>query len=486
MNENKKIRVSSKRTTKKENSEVINETEAILNQLELLSFTEDKSFDEPTSFRNSKYTLKHGGTKELINNFYSNIPQQNQKKVEKINNNNENKNNIPNKECDEKKELLQIKLDNILTTIRLSEIKINIKYYNSLLKFKDYFKDNAFISNNFHHFNDLFNVIIELLFVIKKEYEKNEMNNNKNNKNGIIMKLEKEINYKDKQIGELLNKLQIEQQKVEKNSKDNINELISLKKENRELNSQITLFKNHIKKIDTNNLILEEKLNNIILDKINKRTPSSSANNKVNSEINTNTINMNNNININNYNGIHTHIQSSDNIFKESIKNEIIYNNKKNNKNEKASHFRKLNISLIKLLKEINKILGVYDLSLNKINNDDTQTNIIINLNNMIDLNILIDEEKMDNFYKNLLGNMDKILKKIDKLIDINKKNNLKKTHQSKVSSEKKSSSVIKRNKNQLKDQMKLVSKTSEKQRKYNIIQVNRKIISSIKDVKIT
>ena len=92
----------------------------------------------------------------------------------------------------------------------------------------------------------------------------------------------------------------------------------------------------------------------------------------------------------------------------------------------------------------------------------------------------------MDNFYKNLLGNMDKILKKIDKLIDINKKNNLKKTHQSKVSSEKKSSSVIKRNKNQLKDQMKLVSKTSEKQRKYNIIQVNRKIISSIKDVKIT
>ena len=490
MNENKKIRKTSKRTTKKENSEVINETEAIINQLDLLSFSEDKSFDEPTSFHNSKYTLKNGGTKELINNFYSNIPQQNQsqsqKKSEKINNYNEKKNNIQHKEYDEKKELLQIKLDNILTTIRLSEIKINIKYYNSLLKFKEYFKDNIFISNNFYHFNDLFNIIIELLFVIKKEYEKNEMSNNKNNKNGIIMKLEKEINYKDKQIGELLNKLQIEQQKIEKNSKDNINEMISLKKENRELNSQITLFKNHIKKIDTNNLILEEKLNNIILDKANKRAPSSSVGNKFNSEINTNTINMNNNININNYNGIHTHIQSSDNIFKESIKTEIIYNNKKNNKDEKVSHFRKLNISLIKLLKEINKILGVYDLSLNKINNDDTQTNIIINLNNMIDLNVLIDEEKMDNFYKNFLGNMDKILKKIDKLIDINKKNNIKKIHQNKVSSEKKSSSVINRNKNQLKDGMKLMSKTSEKQKKYNVIQVNRKIFSSIKDVKIT
>jgi len=486
MNDNKKIRKASKRTTKKENSDVINETEAIINQLELLSFTEDKSFDEPTSFHNSKYTLKHGGTKELINNFYSTIPQQNQKKPEIINNYNEKKNNIHSKENDDRKELLQIKLDNILTTIRLSEIKINIKYYNSLLKFKDYFKDNIFVFNNFHYFNDLFNIIIELLFVIKKEYEKNEMgNNNKNNKNGIIMKLEKEINYKDKQIGELLNKLQIEQQKVEKSSKDNINELISLKKENRELNNQISLLKNHIKKIGTNNLILEEKLNNIILDKINKKTPSSSANNKFNSEIST--INMNNNININNYNGLHTHIQSSDNIFKESIKSEILNNNKKNNKDEKASHFRKLNINLIKLLKEINKILGVYDLSLNKINNDDTQTNIIINLNNMIDFNILVDDEKMDNFYKNFLGNMDKILKKIDKIIDINKKKSIKKFHQSKVSSEKKSSSVIKRNQDLLKDEKKSsTSKTGEKQKKFNIIQVNRKLFSSIKDTKIT
>ena len=480
MNENKKIRKASKRTTKKENSDVINETEAIINQLDLLSFSEDKSFEEPTSFQNSKYTLKQGATKELINNFYSNIPQQNQKKVEKINNYNEKKNKVQFKENDERKELLQIKLDNILTTMRLSEIKINIKYYNSLLKFKDYCKDNNFISNNFHHVNDLFNIIIELLFVIKKEYEKNEMNNNKNNKNGIIMKLEKEINYKDKQIGDLLNKLQIEQQKVEKNSKDNINELASLKKENRELNNQITLLKNHIKKIDANNLILEEKLNNIILEKTNRRTPSSSANNKFNSEINANTINMNNNININNYNGIYTHIQSSDNIFKESIKNEIIYNNKKN---KKASHFRKLNISLIKLLKEINKILGVYDLSLNKINNDDTQTNIIINLNNMIDLNVLIDEEKMDNFNKNFLGNMDKILKKIDKVVDFNKKNSIKNFHHSKTSSERKSGSVINRNKNLLKDGMKLESKSSEKKKKNNIIQVNRKIFSSIKDV---
>jgi hypothetical protein len=448
------------------NNSEFNETDILMKQLDLLSFTEDKSFEELISFQKNKNNNNNiNGQIDLIDNFYQNLQQQKSKEkdISKINyNENENFEDF------DKKEILKLKLDNILSSLRLSDIRINIKFYSSLLKFNDYFKDNILISKYFEHFNDLFNIIIELLFIIKKEYEKNEYNikNNKNNKNGIIMKLEKEINYKDKQIGDLLNKLQIEQQKVEKNSKDNINELASLKKENRELNSQITLLKNHIKKIDANNLILEEKLNNIILEKTNRRTPSSSVNNKFNSEINANTINMNNNININNYNGIHTHIQSSDNIFKESIKTEIIGNKKKNNKDEKTSHFRKLNINLIKLLKEINKILGVYDLSLNKINNEVTQTNIIINLNNMIDLNVLIDEEKMDNFNKNFLGNMDKILKKIDKVVDFNKKNSIKNFHHSKTSSERKSGSVINRNKNLLKDGMKLESKSSEKKKK--------------------
>jgi hypothetical protein len=112
----------------------------------------------------------------------------------------------------------------------------------------------------------------------------------------MILKLEKELNYKDKQIGELLNKLKIEEEKVKKNSKDNTNELVILKRENRELYYQLSLYKNHIKKLDTNNIILEEKLNNFILEKLNKR--SSSVNNKILEESEGKTINMNNNINI--------------------------------------------------------------------------------------------------------------------------------------------------------------------------------------------
>ena len=498
MNNNNKIRKDSKRSTRKENSDLINETEAIMKQLEQLSFSEDKSFDDPTSFQKSRINVKNG-TKELINTLFSNIPKQNSNDINKINdtnffnsninsliNNNINNNKyyVENIEFNDKKEILNLKLENILSTLRLSDIKINIKYYSSLFKFKDYLKDNNLIINCYPQLNDLFNIIIELLFIIKKEYEKNEMNNNhKNNKNGKIMKLEKEINYKDKQIGELLNKLKIEQQKSQRNLKDNSNELNALKKENRELYYQLSVYKNQIKKIDANNLILEEKLNNLILDKLNKKTSSVSSG-KVIPESN-GTINMNNNININNFNGIYSSIPSSEINFRESIKSENIGIYKKNNKEEIIQQNRKMNVNLINLLKESNKILGVIDLSLNKINIDDTQTNIIINLNNMIDFNILIDPDKMDNFYCNYLGNMDKILKKIDKLIENYKKSQIKKIRENSNNSSKRlSSSVCKRNKKQDYDKVKPFLLRSNEKSKNNKILVNRKNFIAVKEGK--
>ena len=243
---NKNIRRESKRSTRKEgNTSEINETEQIMKQLDLLSFTEDKSFEDPTIFQKSRSNFRHG-TKELLNNYYLNIEPQNQIPEEK-NIIIENKNYKINNEYKDKKEILKLKIDNILTTLRLSDIKINIKYYGFLFRFKDYFKDNMLIINYYSLFNGVFELIIVLLFDIKKENEKNETNNNKNNKNGIILKLEKEINFKEKQIGELLNKLKIEQEKVEKSAKDNNNELANLKKENKELYYQISLYKNHIK-----------------------------------------------------------------------------------------------------------------------------------------------------------------------------------------------------------------------------------------------
>jgi hypothetical protein len=85
--------------------------------------------------------------------------------------------------------------------------------------------------------------------------------------------------------------------------------------------------------------------------------------------------------------------------------------------------FRKLNFGLINLLKDINKILCVYDITLNKANIEDSQTNVITNLSNMIESSILINNDKMNKFHKSFLGNMDKILNKIDNIIKLSKNN---------------------------------------------------------------
>jgi hypothetical protein len=419
MNENKnEDNINNKELLiKKElNNSEINETDFIMNQLELLTFTEDKSFDDPTLLQKSRTNIKNGN-KELINNLYLNIQKENESKS----NNYINIESIEyNGDYNNKKDILKLKIDNIITSLRLLEIKVNNKYYISILKFKNYLKDENLLTNYFEHFNDLFNLIIELIFIIKKEIEKTDINNIKNQKNGIILKLEKEINNKDKQIEGLLNKLKVEQQKAQKNSKDNNNELIILQKENKELYYQLGLYKNYIKKIDNNNIALEEQLNNIILEKISKRPES--VKNKFLANINKQTINMNNNININNINGIYNS-NSGHIIFNESNKDINFINYKKINKDETSMQFRKLNLSLINLLKEINKILSVYDITLNKANIEDSQTNIITNLSNMIESSILINNDKMNKFHKSFLGNMDKILNKIDNIIKLSKNN---------------------------------------------------------------
>ena len=479
MDENKNENKNNNNNLKKViNDSEMNETEAIMNQLELLSFTEDKSFDDPTLLQKSKSNIRNGN-KELINNFYSNIQniKENETKdfinMQSMEYNSGNDNN--------KKDILKLKIDNILTSLRLLDIKVNSKYYNSIIKFKNYLKDEILLTNYFEHFNDLFNLIIELIFIIKKEEEKNDLNNRNNQKNGIILKLEKEINNKNRQIELLLNKLKVEQQKVQKNSKDNNNELVVLQKENKELYYQLGLYKNYIKKIDNNNIALEEQLNNIILEKINKRPIS--VKNKFFSSFNNQTINMNNNININNINRVYN--SNSEHIiinkpFQE-ISNSINY--KKANKDEISIQFRRLNLSLINLLKEINKILSVYDLSLNKLNIEDSQINTITNLNNMIESSILINYDKMNAFQKSFLGNMDKILNKIDNVIKVYKNNNsAKKKENTNLNTKRCSSPLVKqKSEKEIDVSMKpLEPKNNEKQNSNKII-VHRKNFQNIK-----
>jgi len=479
MDENKNENKNNNNNLKKViNDSEMNETEAIMNQLELLSFTEDKSFDDPTLLQKSKSNIRNGN-KELINNFYSNIQniKENETKdfinMQSMEYNSGNDNN--------KKDILKLKIDNILTSLRLLDIKVNSKYYNSIIKFKNYLKDEILLTNYFEHFNDLFNLIIELIFIIKKEEEKNDLNNRNNQKNGIILKLEKEINNKNRQIELLLNKLKVEQQKVQKNSKDNNNELVVLQKENKELYYQLGLYKNYIKKIDNNNIALEEQLNNIILEKINKRPIS--VKNKFFSSFNNQTINMNNNININNINRVYN--SNSEHIiinkpFQE-ISNSINY--KKANKDEISIQFRRLNLSLINLLKEINKILSVYDLTLNKLNIEDSQINTITNLNNMIESSILINYDKMNAFQKSFLGNMDKILNKIDNMIKAYKNNNsAKKKENTNLNTKRCSSPLVKqKSAKEIDVSMKpLEPKNNEKQNSNKII-VHRKNFQNIK-----
>ena len=459
------------------NNSEVNETDILMKQLDLLSFTEDKSFEELISFQKNKNNNNINGQNDLIDNLYLNIQQKSKEKdISNINfNSNENVENY------DKKEVLKVKLDNILSSLRLSDIKINIKYYSSLLKFNDYFKDNVLISNYFDHFNDLFNIIIELLFIIKKEYEKNEnvLKNNKNNKNAVIAKLEKELNFKEKQIQDLLDKLKIEKLKMQKYSKDNANELEMLKKENKELNYQISIYKNQIKKIDAQNIKLEEKLNEIITNKLNKR-PRSVAN-RIISDTNNKTINMNTNININNFNSgspstpnINTINNNTNNELNNNTNNNNLNNNKDYN-SDKIQDIKNLNINLINSLKELNKILEIFDIFLNKIN-DDNQKKIINNFNNM---NILSDFDKIDNNYKSFLGNRDKILIKIVKLIEINERIHAQSLKDKNNNYPRKYGSSFIDRKNSKKNNKDLLIKIDEKME--NKIRVNKKNLSNKK-----
>ena len=421
------------------NNPEINETDILMKQLDQLSLTDDKSFDDPSSFKKN-ITINQGNF-DLIENFYSNMQQQKLKdrEMSKI-----TFNSIDNIEYNGKKDILQLKLDNILTSLRLSDIKLNIKYYGALLKFNDYIKENKLIQDYYEQFDDLFNIIIELLFLIKKEYEKNE-SFIKNNKNHIISKLEKELNNKDNQIKDLINKLKTEKQKALKNS-NTTSELAVLKKENNELYYQINVYKNQIKKIDANNIILEEKLKSLISDKLNKRP--SSVSKRAAPVTHAKTINMNNNIN--NFNPDYTPSPSTPavkatNSSESSNKNSSnISTNNSNNTNNNINinninnkkygkdmnqNIKNLNSDLINLFKDINKLLGEYETNLNYMS-EVIQNEIIANFNSM---NILKDYDRIDHLYKLFLGNRDKILIKIVKLIDNNEKNQMRKSKENNI-----------------------------------------------------
>ena len=409
------------------------ESEEILRQLENLNLSGEKSFDMPqkvfetldqdksekiktidyisSSAKKLRSNRKLKKLNDNINNFqdiYDNNKNKNSKynlineiKIQNKNGNDENDNNkqgleeiISNGDDNEKLSefLLKEKLNRICASIQ--GYTLNQKCYHNLNNFIPFLSE---ISQNLYQPLDLlFDVFIELLSRIKDEFNVKEnlihkLNDISLNNEGYekkLLKLKKEIKEKDKEIGSLINKVNFEKEKTNNNSKSKILEINSLKKENQQLNNKLTLYKNQIRKTEADYKAIQNKLRYYIFERENKNNLNNNSNEKNNSN-----------------------------------------NKDKNNQeefkinNDKYLAIKKLNMSLVYLLKDINKNICKYDFGLNKIiSKNGIKINYEIDdLANNIETNLLIDENNCKNLCNNFMFNMDIINNKI---IDILKQKN--------------------------------------------------------------
>ena len=408
------------------------ESNDILKELENLNLSEEKSFEMPQKIF-EPLSVKTQESKKTINNdkkiekdineidhnkeIYNSNTKENYSKYDlmnefkKDNNDNENNNIIDNnnqcvdeifsngEESEKLSEfLLKEKLNRICTSIQ--GYTLNQKCYTYLNNFIPFLS--KLPQNLYHPIDNLFDVYIELLMRIKQEFNIKEnlihkLNNVSLNNEGYekkLLKLKKEINEKEKEIGSLINKVNCEKEKTNNNSKLKLLEINSLKKENQQLNNKISLYKNQIRKTEADYKAIQNKLKYYIFERENKTNNLSSNINEKN--------NLSNN--------------------QEKINQEEFKIN-----NDKYLAIKKLNMSLVYLLKDINKNICKYDFGLNKIINIENKSSNnyeIEDLNDNIETNILINENNCKNLYKNFMFNMDIINNKI---IDILKQKNEKK-----------------------------------------------------------
>ena len=315
---------------------------------------------------------------------------------ENIVDNNINNNNI---------DIINKKVENISNLIK------EIKFFDKKLKNKDFHKkiynfttknnENKLNNNFFEVLNEILDFIIEILNSIQ--------NNNKKNKNKVgsertIMKLQNELFEKDKEIGDLINKMNLEKDKLEKNFKSNNAEIINLKKQNKELIYKLLNAQKHIAKLESVNETCEGKLNKLIIEKTSKTINSSTS---IRTAFLSNTLSKieppSPDLSFFNQKNIHSN---------EQIKNI----NQKINDKYYAS--KKLNLNLIDLLKEINNMICYYDSFLNKeFGANKNMQNLAKNLINYMDINGLIEDKKIKIFTNEFMRNMDIVFKKIEEYI---------------------------------------------------------------------
>ena len=414
------------------------ESEDILKKLENLNFSEETSFDMPQKvFEPLSKNMPKEISKEKQNNFgkekekLSKYDLITENKDENINNKNDtffnfSNNNIINDNYEKNTDNLLLN-DNIENKKELTEYTLKEKLNRICLSLQGYtLKPKCYENlNNFIPFipkvkkelyqplDSIFDVFIELLYRMKEEFNVKENLINKLNNISVIndgydkklLKLKKEIKDKDKEIGALINKINFEKDKIKDNSKNKILEINSLKKENQNLNNKLTLYKNKIRKIEADNKSLQNKLRLYFFEKENRSNYSTNVNTEKNINNNINTYNnINNNINNNIINNNNTN-KDNKNINQEEFKIN----------NDKYLLIKRLNMSLVYLLKDINKNICKYDFSLNKIINDEIEGKNyeIEDLVENIETNILIDKNNCKTLCKNFLFNMDVVNNKI-------------------------------------------------------------------------
>ena len=412
------------------------ESEDILKKLDNLNFSEETSFEmpqkifEPLAQKNYKQfsndvklintKKKENKEKDKLSKFdlISEIREENKNfKNDIFSNNNlddkiiddENNNNdqlLLNSNIETKKELTEYTLKEKLNRICISlqGYTLKPKCYENLKNFIPFLPK---ISKELYQpIDSIFDVFIELLYRMKEEFNvKDNLIQKLNNLTVIndgydkkLLKLKKEIKDKDKEIGSLINKISFEKDKIKDNSNSKILEIKSLKKENQTLNNRLSLYKNKIRKIEADNKALQNKLRLYFYEKENRSNYSTNITNEKNNILNN--ININTNSNINN----NTNKDNNTNNNQEEFKIN----------NEKYLLIKRLNMSLVYLLKDINKNICKYDFSLNKIINEIQENNYEIeDLDENIETNILIDKNNCKTLCKNFLFNMDVVNNKI-------------------------------------------------------------------------
>ena len=329
------------------------ETDEVLHQLANLNFGEEK-----TKF--NKNSNNEGNISKI--------------KFENYNNNN---NEINKEEKPISIVLLKEKINRIC--ISLQGLNFKEKELKNLTDFIPCL--NNFEQRKFPQIDKLLDVFINLISRIKEEANvKNKFIQKLNEVSFDIENYEKKniinqrvIKDKENEIILLMNKLNAEKEKSQDKSKSVFLELNSLKKENQELTDTILIYKNKLRKVEAELQVINEKY---------KNNPA-------------------------NENKIKKSLSNEEDNSENGLNNSKIIDNK-------YFSIKKLNMSLIYLLKEINKMIVKYDSLLINLLTKKINLDKVTDLNCNIETNLLLDDANMKIFRKSFLYNMERIYKKIE------------------------------------------------------------------------